>query len=53
VELMAEVAEEHSLIGDLGLNFSNVDRQALTCRHDGRGCLRVERGIAGTAGATG
>src|SRR3954453_17404069 len=25
----AEVAEEHSLIGDLGMNFSNVDRQAL------------------------
>jgi hypothetical protein len=32
VELMtwaAEVAEEHSLIGDLGMSFSNVDRQAL------------------------
>jgi hypothetical protein len=25
----AEVAQEHSLIGDLGMSFSNVDRQAL------------------------
>jgi hypothetical protein len=24
------VAEEHSLIGNLGMSFSNVDRQALT-----------------------